>query len=76
MVEKILISALVVAFGGLALFFARKSGYKSAESDILKEQIKNDAKEKQRANKIIDNVRRMSDDDVSERLRNITKANK
>ena len=73
---EILISALVFIFGGLALYFARKSGYKSAEIDILKEQIKNDAKERERANQIIDNVRRMSNDNVSERLQNISKADK
>ena len=69
---EILISALVFIFGGLALFFARKSGYKSAESDILKERIENEAKERQRANKIIANVRNYSVDDLDRRLQDIT----
>ena len=67
-----LCAIIIIAVSVLAFYYAHKAGYKSAESNFLKEKIKNEAKEKQRANKIIDNVRRMSDSDISNRLQDIT----
>ena len=55
-----------------ALFFARRDGSNAAKVDALRREIERRAKEQQRANEIIDNVRSMSDDDVSKRLQDIS----
>ena len=61
----------VVAFLA-ALLFARRDGAKSEKLEQLRKEIEREAKERERAQNIIDNVRNMSDDDVSKRLQDIS----
>jgi len=55
-----------------AIYFAHKNGKKSAQLENLKAEIKREAQEQERANRIMDNVGGMSDDDVRSRLRDIS----
>ena len=56
----------------LAILFARREGKKAEQLANLRREIENRAKEQERANEIIDNVRGMSDNDVSNRLQDIS----
>ena len=69
--SEILLVILVLGFGLAALIYARKLGAKSAELKLEKERILNEAKQRQRANQIIDNVSRLDDNSVANRLSNI-----
>lgn len=53
---------------GAVFVLARKNGSKAAQLEALKAEVK----ERQRANKIMDNVRNMSADDVRRRLQNLS----
>lgn len=57
---------------GLLVFLSNKNGKQNAQLDMLKKSAKRIAKEQERANKIMDNVRGMSSDTVSDRLRKIS----
>lgn len=72
MLEKITGIIITLFFGFMALLYARKYGAKSEALKQEKERILNEAKERQRANQIIANVGRLPDNDISERLQNIT----
>ena len=55
-----------------ALFFARRDGSNAAKVEQLRREIERNAKEQERAKVIMDNVRNMSDDDVSKRLQDLS----
>lgn len=57
---------------GVALWLASKNGSKAAQIEALKAELRKQAKEQARENKIIDSVRNMSSDDVRKRLQNIS----
>lgn len=52
--------------------YAKKSARNSARLDAMKAEAERTAKERERANKIIDGVRNMCDDDVRRRLQERT----
>lgn len=56
----------VCALAGV-LIYARAEARKAERLDVLKQELK----ERERDDKIKDNVSRMADDDVRERLRNL-----
>lgn len=56
----------------IALVFARKEGKKAEQVANLRRELERQAQERERAQTIIDNVRNMSDADVSGRLQNIS----
>lgn len=68
------IGALLASLLGfiIALVFARKEGKKSEQVANLRRELERQAKEWERAQNIIDNVRNMSDDDVAGRLQNLS----
>ena len=72
MADKIIVFTIIFFFGLSALVLSRKLGKKTAELQAEKERLKNEAKEKQRANRIISNVRNYSNDDIDRRLQDIT----
>jgi flagellar motility protein MotE (MotC chaperone) len=53
---------------GIVILLSFKYGSKAAKLEVLKHE----AKERARANKIMDTVRSMSDDDVRARLQNLS----
>ena len=53
---------------GVALWLAAKNGSKSARLEALKAELKKQAEEQRRAQKIMDRVGRMSADDARRRL--------
>lgn len=57
-----------------AIILARREGKKAEQVANLRRELERNAKEQARAQSIIDNVRNMSDDDVSNRLSNISKS--
>lgn len=61
----------VCAFGAV-LIYARAEARKAERLAALKAELLRRAREQERTNAIKDNVSRMSDDDVRERLRNIS----
>lgn len=65
------VAAFLFLLGGI-IYLSHKNGKKAAQLEKLKDEIKREAEEQARANKIIDNVGNMSDDDVRERLRSIS----
>ena len=71
--SEILLVILLLGFGSVALFYAKRLGAKSAELKIEKERILNEARERQRAQEIISNINNFTDDDIDRRLQNITK---
>ena len=68
MADKIIIFAIIFFFGLSALVLSRKLGKTTAELKAEKERKKNEFLEKKRANRIIDNLRNYSDDDIDRRL--------
>lgn len=66
----IIIAAIIMTI--FVFVVANNRGKLSAHNEMLKKSIKKMAEEQARANKIMDNVRNMSDDTVSDRLRKIT----
>lgn len=56
---------------GLALILASKNGSKSAQLEALKAELKKQAEEQARAQRIIDNVNYLSADDARRRLHNV-----
>lgn len=66
--------ACVLGFGGLlwaVIALSKNYGRAAAQTEALKAEAQRAAKEQERANKIIDSVDRMSDDDVRKRLQNV-----
>ena len=57
---------------GVVIWLARREGKKSAKLEELRKTVKRQAEEQYRANKSLDNVRNMSDNDVRGRLRTIS----
>lgn len=57
---------------GVVIWLARKEGKKSAKLEELRNAAKRQAEEQYRANKSLDSVRNMSDNDVRGRLRTIS----
>lgn len=51
--------------------YAKKNASSIAQLEALKAEVKRTAQERERANKIVDCVRNMSDDCVRKRLQNI-----
>ena len=68
MADKIIVISIIFFFGFAALLLSKKLGKKTAELNAEKERVKNEQKEKARANRIIDNLRNYSDDDIDRRL--------
>lgn len=68
MADKIIVFTIIFFFGLSALVLSRKLGKKTAELKAEKERLKNEQKERARANRIIDNLRNYSDDDIDRRL--------
>lgn len=68
MVDKIIVISIIFFFGFSALLLSRKLGKKTAELQAEKERLNNERKEKERANRIIDNLRNYSCDDIDRRL--------
>lgn len=67
---------LCIILGGMGLFavaiyLASKNGSKSAQLEALKAEIKKQAEEQRRANKIMDNVRSFDEHTVRQRLHEI-----
>ncbi len=58
---------------GVALWLASKNGSKAAQLEALKTELKKQAEEQQRAQKIMDNVYALSGDDAKRRLRNVAR---
>lgn len=56
----------------LVVTLASKNGSKSAQLEALKAELRKQAEEQARANKIIDSVRAMPSDDVRKRLQDIS----
>lgn len=64
----------ILCGGGLlavALFLASKNGSKSAQLEALKAELRKQAEEQARAQRIIDNVNSLSADDARRRLHEI-----
>ena len=57
---------------GLVVSFSSKNGSKAAQLEALKAELKKRAEEQARAQKIINNVSNLSDDDVRKRLHDIS----
>lgn len=57
---------------GLVVSFASKNGSKAAQLESLKAELKKRAEEQAYAQKIINNVSNLSDDDVRKRLQDIS----
>lgn len=55
------------------LILARREGKKAEQVANLRRELERNAKEQARAQSIIDNIRNMDDNDVSNRLSNISK---
>ena len=67
---------LVIAFFcllGLVVLLSSKDGSKSAQLEVLKQEIKKRAEEQARAQKILNRVTNMPVDDVRKRLQDIAK---
>lgn len=67
--------ACIAGFGGLlwaVIALSKNYGRAAAQTEALKAEAARNAKEQERANKIIDRVDRMSADDVRQRLRDIS----
>lgn len=56
---------------GLVVLLASKSGSKAAQLEVLKQEIRKRAEEQARAQKILDSVANMSNDDVRNKLHGI-----
>ena len=69
-VQLILVCAFIATFG-VALFLSRKEGSKAAQLEALKAELKKQAEEQRRAQKIIDNVRNFDEHTVRQRLHEI-----
>ena len=65
--QLILLASWVVMFF-VALFLSRKEGGKAAQLEALKKELKKNAEEQERANKINSSVTSMSDDDARRKL--------
>ena len=66
---------MILVFGSLfsvAIVMASKNGSKAAQLESLKAELKKQAEEQARENRVIDSVRNMSSDDVRKRLQNIS----
>lgn len=57
---------------GLVVLLASKEGSKSAQLEALKAEIKKQAQERARAEKILNDVSNMSSDDVRKRLQDVS----
>ena len=57
---------------GVAIMLASKNGSKAAQLEALKAELKKQAEEQARAQKITDNVNSLGDDDVRKRLQDIS----
>lgn len=66
-VQIILICAFIVSFC-VALYLSRKEGSKAAQLEALKAELKKQAEEQARAQRIIDKVGYMSADDARRKL--------
>ena len=67
--------ACILGFGGLlwaVIALSKNYGRAAAQTEALKAEAARNAKEQERANKIIDRVDRMSTDSVRQRLRDIS----
>lgn len=56
----------------LVVALASKNGSKAAQLEALKAELRKQAEEQERANKVIDSVRAMPSDDVRKRLQDIS----
>lgn len=69
--------AICLTFGficliGAVAYLCKQNGKTTARLDALKAEVERIARERERANKIIDNVSNMSDNDVRRRLQERT----
>ena len=62
----------IVGLFACVLYYARKEARKTEQVANLRREIERQAKEQERANAIIDNVRNMSDSNVRDRLSDIS----
>lgn len=69
--EKIVLTGLLCLLWMVGLWLASKCGSKSAKIDALKEEIKKQLKEQEKANAINNRVDDMHVDDVRKRLQDI-----
>ena len=63
--------AFVVCFSA-SIYFARREVKKAEQLANLRREIERQAKERERAQSIINNVNSLSDSDVSDRLQNLS----
>lgn len=72
MTAQICLVAVFVAILGVLLAVVRNNGKKAERLRALKETAEREAKERERAKEITDNVRNMDADDVRARLRKVS----
>jgi len=70
-----MVYGLIIALGALAatLLLARSEGQKSAALRTLQDELKRREREQKKSEEINHNLSRLSDDDVRERLRRISR---
>lgn len=75
MAQITIICVFVAILGGL-LVVARNNGKQAEKLRAMRETAEREAKERERANESIDNVRNMSNDNVRARLRKVSQGHK
>lgn len=75
MAQITIICVFVAILGGL-LVVARNNGKQAEKLRAMRETAEREAKERERTNEIIDNVRNMSNDNVRARLRKVSQGHK
>lgn len=73
---SIYIVVVFVAIIAVLLAVARNNGKKAERLRAMKESAEREAKERAKANEVVDNVRNMSNDDVRARLRKVSEGHK
>lgn len=76
MLSQITIIGVLAALLAALIAVVRNNGKKAERLRALKETAEREAKERARANEIVDNVRNMPDDDVRARLRRVSEGHK
>ena len=76
METQISLIAVFAAILGALLAIVRKNGKQAERLRAMRETAEREARERAKANEIIDNVRNMDDDDVRDRLRRISEGHK
>lgn len=73
---QITIIGVFAAILAVLLAVVKNNGKKAEQLRAMRETAEREAKERARANEIVDNVRAMPDDDVRARLRKISEGHK